>query len=945
MNLLERDTEIAIFDDILDSCFGSSPVGRVAVISGPPGIGKSALLHTLTRRAVVTGGIVVGAAAVAGQGPVPALGMMHQLLHAVAADSQHRRDVLAALDSYTAAATAADPSEAAYTRLLHSIDALLRDLSARSPIMMFIDDAPEADPASLRCLAYVMRRVMFVRSLVVMTARLGGPVGDPAAIRNVLLQPNVTWLRLRPLSRAGVALLATDQIGPAAEPLATALHTATGGSPLLVQALVDDQPSACGAIARLGDVPASGAAFEAAVLTCMHRLDPAIADVARAVAVLDGPVSPIASARLLDVTVDQADGAAQVLAQTGLVEAGRFRHPAAARIVHRDLPPQRRAGLHRRAAQLHYVEGARAIHVAGHLVAAGHPAEAWAIPVLRAAAVEAQSDQPGRAVTFLKLAAGACPDGWERAAVLARAATIDWSINPSAIFHYLPDLIAAVGEGRLDAAHGLGVVSALAWHGQTAQASAVLSRLGRSSTRQGDRAVAAYRTGRLLLLCVYPGLTSDGGSDSLPGALAAMGSTAMGPPGAHATRALATLLTGGEGCLTVEEASQLLRTTGPGDGDPTGGPETIAAVLVGLLYTERLEAAGGWADLLDRQALGRRSPTWRAVIASLKAEIALRGGELPAADRLARSALADIPGPGWGVVLGAPMACRLLAAAEMGRLGEAAEQASAPVPDALFQSLFGLYYLRARGRFHLAAGRPHDALADFHRCGDQMARWGVDTSALIPWRVDVGEAHLRLGHVDRCRAVAEEQLARESDGQSRPAGNALRLLAATNGPAERVALLLRAVDILRSTGARVDLARALSALGGAYRDGGEPAQARMAIRAARLLANQCGAQVIAGPATTPRGGMRPETDAARAADDGQQVRRPPRHRAATPHVLTQLTEAERRVATLAALGHTNGEIAEALYITISTVEQHLTKVYRKLNVRSRADLPVVPARG
>ncbi|MEI5131209.1 helix-turn-helix transcriptional regulator [Streptomyces libani] len=53
-----------------------------------------------------------------------------------------------------------------------------------------------------------------------------------------------------------------------------------------------------------------------------------------------------------------------------------------------------------------------------------------------------------------------------------------------------------------------------------------------------------------------------------------------------------------------------------------------------------------------------------------------------------------------------------------------------------------------------------------------------------------------------------------------------------------------------------------------------------------------------------------------------------------------LSEAERRVAALAALGRTNREIGRKLHITVSTVEQHLTRVYRKLNIKRRADLPV-----
>jgi DNA-binding CsgD family transcriptional regulator len=52
-----------------------------------------------------------------------------------------------------------------------------------------------------------------------------------------------------------------------------------------------------------------------------------------------------------------------------------------------------------------------------------------------------------------------------------------------------------------------------------------------------------------------------------------------------------------------------------------------------------------------------------------------------------------------------------------------------------------------------------------------------------------------------------------------------------------------------------------------------------------------------------------------------------------------LSDAERRVAALAAQGQTNREISRRLFITVSTVEQHLTRVYRKLGVARRLDLP------
>jgi DNA-binding CsgD family transcriptional regulator len=52
-----------------------------------------------------------------------------------------------------------------------------------------------------------------------------------------------------------------------------------------------------------------------------------------------------------------------------------------------------------------------------------------------------------------------------------------------------------------------------------------------------------------------------------------------------------------------------------------------------------------------------------------------------------------------------------------------------------------------------------------------------------------------------------------------------------------------------------------------------------------------------------------------------------------------LTPSERRIADLAAQGHTNREIAQSLFLTVKTVENHLTSAYRKLDIHTRTELP------
>jgi DNA-binding CsgD family transcriptional regulator len=159
---------------------------------------------------------------------------------------------------------------------------------------------------------------------------------------------------------------------------------------------------------------------------------------------------------------------------------------------------------------------------------------------------------------------------------------------------------------------------------------------------------------------------------------------------------------------------------------------------------------------------------------------------------------------------------------------------------------------------------------------------------------------------------------------TRTHGMTLHVLAAASELRERPRLLRESVAILEASGDRLLLASALVELSRTYQTIGDSDLARTTARRAWRLATECRAEVLYRDLT-------PRFHKA-SLDNTLELR-------ATVPGLKTLTDAERRVAALAAVGYTNREISGKLYITISTVEQHLTRIYRKLNVRQRSDLP------
>ena len=339
------------------------------------------------------------------------------------------------------------------------------------------------------------------------------------------------------------------------------------------------------------------------------------------------------------------------------------------------------------------------------------------------------------------------------------------------------------------------------------------------------------------------------------------------------------------------------------------------------LYAGRSEGMELWsATFLDAALLARspmrRSRTWRGLSAAICAAINFRLGDLPEAERQAREAITQLSPRSWGVLIGAPVAVLMLAATERGRLDEAAECLAIPVPDTMFLTSFGPLYLFARGRYHQALGKLRFALRDFEICGQLLSQWGVERPGFVPWRTAAAAAHLRMG----ADAEASELLARDpGPRRDREHGLWLRTRAAASPPREAFLLLEEATAVFRECGDRVETARSYADLSAVHEARGERGEARRMRRKATQLARQCGIE------TLHRTNADTEMSTVARADEA-----------------SELSEAERRVAALAAHGYTNQEIASKLYITVSTVEQHLTRAYRKLKVNRRSDLARLP---
>nr|BAO66546.1 LuxR-type transcriptional regulator [Streptomyces sp. MJ635-86F5] len=874
-------------------------VGRgtsaTAVISGTIGMGKTSVLRSFEKRALRRRFRVLHVACTPEDAGQP-YALLRRIFH----------DVAPLRLPAAPPGAAEDASEQTAVATRQALDRLAR-LAVRYPVIVGIDDIDRADALSLRSLHDLVQTAGRRPIAFACTGDWQYDAKPAQPFGMFRYHPAVLRLHLDPLPVAAVADLVAQQHGEhSAGRLAADLHARTGGNPRLVEALLGG-----------GDRE-----FRRVLRECLHRLDAPTAGVARALAVLGEDADLLLLSQLAGTSFQVAEQCHRTLSDTGIVDGLRFRHEVAAAVLLDDMSREEETRLRHRAALLLHQSGKPSTVIARRLLAAGPLAQDWTLPVLADAAQHALAhNQAALSVRYLDLLSACHTDADRRDKAQAEAALVDWLRAPADSIPRLRAVKEIATRGHVDADVSTSIAEHLLWNLQFTDGADIVRGLAAPAEDEEPPSwTPDHLSVRLLIASTYPGIAAQ--FDGLPAALPHppdIMAMAAWPPVLRARHALHDVLTRRADQHTIARAEQVLQDSGFSHDSLIG----IGPALLALVYADLLGPAAAWCDRFMNGDGSHDVPAWRGVIGATSALVSLREGRLDVAVEEAQAALAHLRGPEWNESFGLALATLAEAHTAIGSHEAAAELFARPVPPALSDTRSGLHYLHARGRHHLATGQPQAAVEDFLACGERMVLWKIDTPSLALWREGAAEAFLALGRHRRAAAVIGQTAPPAGVDLLRSRGIHLRCLAAVRGVQERPPILEQALQALQQSGDRYQTAQALADLSETYRSLGDNAKARAAARRARRIAESCHADKLCQ--TLISAYVPSVHQAADAADEDDKF--------------TRLSDSERRVAILAAQGYTNREISRKLHITVSTVEQHLTRIYRKMRIKNRDELP------
>ncbi len=244
-DLLERESELAAIGELIRVARAGR--GRAVLVEGPAGIGKTALLERARSGAHSAGMEVLFACGGELEAEFP-YGIVRQLFEAELASmpEEERRQVL------RGAAELAAPLVSPELRpriepqagdrsfpVLHGLYWLTLNLAARRPLMLVVDDLHWCDAATLRFMAYLIRRLEGSPVGVLLAFRTAEPGTRPETLMTLEAQPGIEVVRPAPLGERSLSRMLEAALGREPQQAFTAAcHRASGGVPFLVRELV-----------------------------------------------------------------------------------------------------------------------------------------------------------------------------------------------------------------------------------------------------------------------------------------------------------------------------------------------------------------------------------------------------------------------------------------------------------------------------------------------------------------------------------------------------------------------------------------------------------------------------------------------------------------------------------------------------------------------------------
>src|SRR5918993_2942280 len=903
VEIVGRDEELGALDSFLGR--KAAPGPAALVLEGEAGIGKSTLwlagvdaarergLRVLSSRpAEVELGL-----AHAGLGDLLE-DTLHGVLHELPAPRRRALEV--------ALLVREDKEEPVDFRTLAvAVRTVLQLLAEREPVLVAIDDVQWLDPSSASALAFALRRLAETDIRILLARRLGNGTAV-SELEGALDESRTTRLRVGPLSAGALHGILQRQLGRGfARPTLIRLHEASGGNPFFALALA----RSLGPDGRDGD-PARPLRLPEALEELVHTRLSALPEPSRSalliVAAAGRPTCALLRAAAVEDHALEPALAAGVIAADG--DSLIFTHPLLASVLYERTPTSERRLAHRALAALVDDPVARARHLG---LSADGPEPETAAVIDDAVALAMGRGAPIVAAELAEQALGMTPEAAHedrhRRSLAAAHAHLEAGEDerPRAIARKLLST-APAGPPRAEA------LALMADLEQLNRAAVLLAEAiveaAPLSALQATLHLRLAGTGR-----VIHGLTWSEG---------------------HALAALRLADQLDDDALRAGWLSMLaVFRFGRGDADAPRLAERAYDLAAGCDDREQLRTAS-WAlghiltwsvstdrarALLEARYEEERHTDERSSASTLwyLSFVELRAGRWDVASEHAERML-EI-GRQYGMVSGPAFFPVALLAAVRGELERAAELAAQgrELGDKEGALLSGLVALA--GVTEVWGGDAAAAIASFGAAEKKAdaAEWYEPN--LRWWRADYVEALLELGRTADAVVVLD---AWEADAlrvnRTWVLAQVTRcrgILAAARGDVEQGTRLLDAATCEHEqVGDPFGRARALLALGVIRRRARQKRTAREAIEAALAGFEALGAARWAERARGELGHIGGRTPA------------------------VGLTPAERRVATLAAEGRTNRQVAAALFLAEPTVASHLSHVYAKLGVRSRTEL-------